>query len=220
VAEVAVRGEAVREVDPEIATFSVTVAARDRNRQEALRRLAARVEAVRATLDRYPDAVEKRETSGLYVRPDSKRSGEKVSGYSGAVTTAVTVSDFAVLGELMLGLADQDQTTVSGPWWGLRPGSPVHRDARRAAINDAIERGREYADALGARVTGLVELTDVGLSTQSPPRMELLAYRSADSGGGGGPTLDLDPQRQTVTATMEARFAISDPTALFMDPST
>jgi uncharacterized protein YggE len=214
-AEVAVRGEAVREVDPEIARFSVTVAARDRNRQEALHRLAARVEAVRVALDRYPEAVEKRETSGLYVRPDSKRSGEKVSGYSGAVTTTVTVSDFAVLGELMLGLADQDQTTVSGPWWGLRPGSPVHREARRAAIADAIERGREYADALGARVTGLVELTDAGLSTQSPPRMEMMAYRSVASGGGGAPTIDLDPQRQTVTATMEARFEISDPTALF-----
>ncbi len=213
-AVVAVRGESVREVDPEVASFSVTVSARDRSRSEALQRLTARVEAVRALLDRYGEAVEKRETSGLYVRPETKRSGEKVSAYSGSVTTTVTVSDFAVLGELMLALADQDQTSVAGPWWSLRPGSPVHREARRAAIGDAIERGREYADALGARVTGLVELTDAGLIAQGAPRMQMVAYRSAGSFDGATPTIDLDPQRQTVTATIEARFEISEPTAL------
>jgi uncharacterized protein len=211
VAVVAVRGESVREVDPEIATFSVTVSARDRSRSEAFQRLVARVEAVRTLLDGYAEAVEKRETSGLYVRPENKRSGEKVSGYSGSVTTTVTVSDFTVLGELMLRLADQDQTAVAGPWWSVRPDSPVHREARKAAIHDALERGREYADALGARVTGLVELADSGLTAQPVQRMQMLAFRSSVDAGGGPPALDLDPQRQTVTATVEARFEISEP---------
>ncbi|HTF08628.1 MAG TPA: SIMPL domain-containing protein, partial [Asanoa sp.] len=39
---VAVRGEAVREVPPEIARFAVTVVARDKDRQATLRRLAER----------------------------------------------------------------------------------------------------------------------------------------------------------------------------------
>jgi uncharacterized protein YggE len=207
---VAVRGESVREVDPEIAVFSVTVAARDRDRQETLRRLAARADALKGVLEGYADAIEKRETSGLYVRPETKRSGERISAYSGSVTTTVTVSDFTALGEMMLRLADQDQTTISGPWWGLRPGSPVHREARRAAIDDAVVRGREYAEALGARVTGLVEVADTGLSAQGAPRYMAMGFRGAvDSGG--PPVLDLDPQRQTVTATVEARFTISEP---------
>jgi uncharacterized protein YggE len=211
---VSVRGESVREVDPEIATFAVTVFARDRNRQETLRRLVARVEALRGILDGYAEAIEKRETAGLYVRPETKKSGEKVSAYSGSVTTTVTVTDFAVAGDLMLHLADQDQTTVSGPWWGLRPDSPVHGQARRDAIADALTRGREYADALGARVTGLVELADTGLSTQGAPRPAMLAFRAAASYDAGPPQLDLEPQRQTVTASVEARFRISEPSAL------
>jgi uncharacterized protein YggE len=126
------------------------------------------------------------------------------------------VTDFTVLGELLLRLADQDQTSVSGPWWALRPGSPVHREARRAAIADAIVRGREYADALGARVTGLVEVADTGMSAGGAPRAMALALRgSADSGA--VPALDLDPQRQTVSATVEARFRISEPT-VFAEP--
>src|SRR5258705_7078058 len=94
---VAVRGEAFREVDPEVASFSVTVMARDRDRDEALRRLASRVDSVRAILDGYRDGIERRETSGLYVYPETKGSGERVVGYHGNVRTTVTVTDFTVL---------------------------------------------------------------------------------------------------------------------------
>ena len=62
----------------------------------------------------------------------------------------------------MLRLADQDQVEVAGPWWSLRPDSPAHREARHAAIADALLRAREYAEALGARVTALLELADAG----------------------------------------------------------
>ncbi len=209
---VAVRGESISEVDPEIATFTVTVSARDRNRQETLRRLAARVDAVRAVLDGYAEAIEKQETAGMSVYPETKRSGERVRAYRGTVSTTVTVTDFTVLGELLLRLADQDQTGVSGPWWALRPGSPAHREARRAAIADAIVRGREYAEALGARVTGLVEVTDPGVSAVGAPRAVPLAARGSVESG--LPAMDLDPWRQTVTATVVARFRISEPTVL------
>src|SRR5262249_48719748 len=140
-------------VDPEIATFIVMVSACDRDRQEALRRLASRVDDLRAVLDGYAGAIEKRETSGLYVHPENKRSGEKVTGYSGSVTTTVTVTDFSALGELMLRLADRDQVYVGGPSWALRPDSPAYREARRDAIAAAITRAKEYAEAVGAQVT-------------------------------------------------------------------
>ncbi|GAB3969673.1 hypothetical protein GCM10027615_24240 [Plantactinospora veratri] len=189
----------------------MTVAARDKNRPAALTRLAERSAAVRALIDGYGDAIERRETGDLWVRPELKGSGEKVTGYAGSATTTVTVTDFEVLGELMLRLADQDQTTVAGPWWALRPGSPVHREARRAAVAEAIARAREYADALGAEVTALLHLSDAGL-TEQPLMMtraaQTMGYRAA---GGGPPELDLDPQVQTVHATVEARFAITPP---------
>ncbi|MFY1689990.1 SIMPL domain-containing protein [Plantactinospora sp. WMMB782] len=208
---VLVRGEVVREVPPEIARFSVTVAARDRNRPAALARLAERSEAVRTLVDGYGDAIERRETGNLWVRPELKRSGEKVTGYAGSATTTVTVTDFGVLGELMLRLADQDQSTVAGPWWELRPGSPVHRAARRAAVAEAIARAREYADALGAEVTALLQLSDAGPTAQ-PLMMTRAAHTmSFAAAGGAPPELELDPQVQSVQAAVEARFAITPP---------
>jgi hypothetical protein len=207
---VVVRGEAVREVSPEIARFAVTVSARDKSRPAALARLAERSDAVRALIDGYGDAIDRRETGQLWIRPELKRSGERVSAYAGSVTTTVTVTDFGVLGELMLRLADQDQTTVAGPWWELRPGSPVHREARRAAVAEAIARAREYADALGAEVTTLLQLSDSGAADR-PMMMTRSAFGMTAKAGGGVPELDLDPQLQTVQATVEARFAITPP---------
>jgi uncharacterized protein YggE len=204
---VSVRGEASREVPPEVARFAVTVTARDKDRATALSRLAGRVEAVRALVDGYGEAVERRETGALSVRPELKRSGERVAAYHGTATTTVTVVDFAVLAELMLRLADTDQAGVAGPWWELRPASPVHREVRRAAIADALERARDYADALGARLVGLVELADTGVGGNQPVLFRAASY----AGSEGAPSLDLDPQVQTARASVEARFRISEP---------
>lgn len=204
---VAVRGEAYREVTPELARFTVTATARDRDRETTLTRLAERAAAVRVLLDAAEPAVERRETGQLRVWPETKRSGERVVAYHGSVTTTVTVVDFTALGELMLRLADQEQVEVAGPWWSLRPDSPAHREARHAAIADALARAREYAEALGARVTALLELADTGLAA-APPMMAKAGFARA---GEAAPELELDPQPQPVQAAVEARFTISEP---------
>jgi len=213
---VSVRGEVSRDVEPEIARFSVTISARDRQRQVTLTRLTERAAALRTTLDGYGEAIEKRETSGIYVRPEpTKKRGEAISGYTGSLTTTVTVSDFGILGELVLALADQDQTVLAGPWWALRQTSPAYEEARRDAVTDAIARARTYADALGATLTGLIELSDDGLmGGGGGPQAMAFGVRSGSIGSSGGyaPELQLDPQRQTVTAQVQARFEISPPT--------
>lgn len=211
---VAVRGEATREVPPEVARFAVTVLARDKDRTATLNRLAARADAVRALIDGFGAAIERREAGSLSVRPEMKsKTGGKVAAFVGEVTTTVTVTDFAVLGDLMMRLAAQEQASVNGPWWELRPGSPVYREVRRAAIADAISLARDYAEALGARVIALLEVADSGMRGAQP------MYARAVSLGGGmedasAPSLDLDPQVQTAQAAIEARFVISSPSAL------
>ncbi|MGN9812133.1 SIMPL domain-containing protein [Micromonospora sp. BQ11] len=205
---VSVRGESYREVDPEIAQFTVTALARDRDREATLTRLAERAAAVRVLLDSHAPVIHRRETGELRVRPETRRSGERVVAYHGSVSTTVTVTDFTALGELMLRLADQDQVEVAGPWWSLRPDSPVHREARRAAIDDALSRAREYAEALGARVTALIELSDTG--DMDRPLFARMAY-AGGAEAGGAPELELDPRPQEVRAAVHARFAISEP---------
>jgi uncharacterized protein YggE len=211
---VAVRGEATREVDPELAQITITVEARDKDRQATLTRLSERSDALRALLDRYAGAIERRETSAVNIWPDTKRAGERVTAYRGSVSNTVTLKDYTVLGDLITQAASLEQTSVYGPSWSLRPDSPVYREVRRAAIDDALARGREYAQALGARLVRLVELADPGLSSTGPAPRSGLPVAFAARGAAmdaGAPALELDPQRQLVSGTVEARFAITEP---------
>jgi hypothetical protein len=208
---VVVRGEAFREVPPELAVFSVTVSARDKDRQATLTRLAARAALLRRVLDGYADEIVKRETGGVQIHPELKRSSEHVTAYTGSVSTTVSVTDFDVLGTLLLRLAGQEQTSVSGPWWQLRPGSPAGAEVRREAIADALTRAREYADAVGARVERLIEISDEGAGGGAHPMMRAAAF---DLGSGSAPELEIDPQPQTVQAAVVVRVAISEPTSL------
>jgi uncharacterized protein YggE len=214
-----VRGAATLEVPPEIAELRVHVAARDGSRDRALERLSRRNDECLAALRGYGDAVERVETSGLAVYPELGVGWrkEKVRAYRGVVRIQAVVTRFDVLGELVVRVADNDMTTLDGPWWRLRQDSPAHREARQAAARDAITRAREYAEGVGSRLTGLVELADVGLVARAVDgaRPEHLASFALRARAPEEPaSIQLEPQVQVVEAQVEARFTISPPEQL------
>jgi uncharacterized protein YggE len=214
----AVRGEARLEFDPEIARISVAVSARGTDRRSALEDLTRRNAAVLDLIKSYGEAVEKLETGAFSVSPELTRHGraERVRAYHGRVHITAELADFTALGELTTRLADLELTRVDGPWWALRPDSPAHGEARRQAVKEAVQRAREYADALGARLAALVELADLG--AESPEPYMQVAFDQTRSAGYGAapqaemaPVLDLEPQRQTVYAQVNARFTMTPP---------
>lgn len=215
--QVSVRGEATIETGPEIATLAVTVAARDRDRVRALERLARRNDETLRLVRAYGTAVENVESTRFTVLPEPRDGrGEKVRSYCGVVRISVTVTDFSVLGELAARLADQELITVDGPAWALRRDSPVYARARQEAARAAVARARDYAGALGARLTGIVELSDVGLTLdrQRPVPVSTTAYGGAPAPGAAPPPIAFEPEAQVVAARVEARFTMSQPSDL------
>ncbi|XVU24688.1 SIMPL domain-containing protein [Actinoplanes sp. CA-054009] len=201
---IVVRGEAFREVPPEQAVISVTVSARDRDRETVVGRLLERSAELRAVLGR-----EDSESGAVQVFPELKRGSERVVAYTGNVETRVTVTDFEALGALLLRLAGLEFASVAGPWWQLRPGSKAGGEVRREAIADALERAREYAAAVGARVDRLVEIADEGVGGGPMLlRAEAAGFDMARDSGGG---FELDPPRQTVQAAVTVRVTITEP---------
>ncbi|OKJ70914.1 SIMPL domain-containing protein [Streptomyces sp. CB02460] len=215
----AVRGEARLEVDPEIARLSITVTARGKDRRAALEDLTRRNTTVLELARTYGDAVEKIETGALSIHPELVQRGrdEKIRAYHGRVYITAVLNDFTALGEFVTRVGDLDMTQVSGPWWALRPTSPAHGEARRQAVREAVQRAREYAGALGAELAALVELADIGAENAAPP----VAFartggygappQAPGAAAGGPPAIDLEPQRQTVYAQVNARFTMTPP---------
>ncbi|MFE2169078.1 SIMPL domain-containing protein [Streptomyces sp. NPDC059447] len=217
VPRVAVRGEARLEVDPEIARIGITVSARGTDRRTALEDLTRRNNTVLDLIKSYGDPVEKLETGSFSITPELTRHGraERIRAYHGRVHITAELADFTTLGELTTRLADLELTQVDGPWWALRPTSPAHGEARRQAVLEAVQRAREYAEALGARLAALVELADLGAENATPYQaapgagMRTMAFSATEDAG--PPPLDLEPQRQTVHAQVNARFTMTPP---------
>ncbi|MFC4515099.1 SIMPL domain-containing protein [Streptomyces ehimensis] len=215
---VAVRGEARLEVDPEIARIGITVSARGTDRRNALQDLTRRNNQVLDLLKSYGDAVEKTETGTFSITPQLTDKGrhERVRAYHGHVHITATLADFTALGELATRLAELELTSVDGPWWSLRPDSPAHGEARRQAVREAVQRAREYAAALGAELAAVVEIADIGAENTVPAMPVAPGGMMRSAGYGGAPTpppaLDLEPQRQTVYASVNARFTMTRPT--------
>ncbi len=231
---VRVRGSATLEVEPELARFTVVVGAQDKDRQLTLERLSNRNEAVRARVREFGDAVEELTSGALHVQPSLRdRRGERVRNYHGQVRLHAAVSDFAALGQLLPELANQELSQVQGPWWRLRTNSDAHVRARLQAVREAVDRARVYAEALGAHLTGVVELADVGLSSDvahsssrqaagshGAPSQEAGAASfgarnlSAGAADSSPPPLNLEPEQIEASARLEATFTMSDPTDL------
>jgi len=209
-----VRGEAVIEAEPELATLSITVVAQGPDRQSAMDLLMERAHAVSSLVRQLERGIERSETSRLHVYPvlDGKKT-EKVRRYVGQSSTSVTVHDFTVLSDLVVAASAIDLVSVDGPWWQLRPTSAVYRNARIAAAADALTRARDYAQAYNAQVLGLIEIADEGMSYEQPrPMTTGWMAQSQELGSDRAlASFDLAPARQQVTGRLEARFSLTQP---------
>ncbi|MFD6416755.1 SIMPL domain-containing protein [Streptomyces sp. NPDC060194] len=209
-----VRGEARLDVAPELARLTVAVTARGTDRRTTLDDLTRRNDQVLALVRGYGDAVQRTESGPLTVRAELNphRRGEKVRAHHGRASLTVETGDFTVLGELVTRLADLDLTRVDGPWWSLAPDSPVHRTARQNAVRDAVRRAHEYAEALGGRLTALLDLADEGTEQYAVEHHDhaVFARAAARPEAADEPTpVDLEPRRQTVHARVTARFTMT-----------
>jgi uncharacterized protein YggE len=224
---IAVRGETVLKVLPEIARLEVSVVSRGADRVTALQILQERAALVAKILAGYPDAIATMDSSGLRVSPQlsNRRPPERLAGFVGTMRQSVAVTEFERVADLMSELAGQELTEVGGPWWELRPGSPVYRQARMAATLDAVSRARDYAEGLGCELAGLVELadarmlsSDAGTGEQTARFTAKLPQRSQVAAPEEY-AFDLAPVQQTVRATVEARFRITPPDLSAIGPA-
>jgi hypothetical protein len=210
---VAVRGQATIEAQPELAVLTLTIEAHGHDRRSAMDLLTQRARSVADVVDRFETGLERSETSRLHVYPElDNRRTEKVRRYVGRSSTSLTVHDFGMLSDLLIAASSIDLVAIDGPWWRLRPTSDVYRQARLAAAEDAKTRARDYAEAFGARIVGLIEIADLGMSQQqAQPQPAGGALLSMAAARDGGAEFAFEPGHQEVVGQVEARFLLTQP---------
>ena len=156
----------------------------------------------------FEEALERSSTSGVHVTPVfNRRTPTKITGYTGRLSTALSVADFEALPPLLVALTEMPDVSVEGPWWSLRRDNPMYRDVRLAAIADARRRATDYAAAFGGEIAELVEISDLESGFSGGAR-EMRSFAMA-KGAGDESAFQLEPATQIVSGQVTVRFTLT-----------
>lgn len=207
---IAVRGEAAVTVDPDVANIAIgmsvaadhTVAAADVG--HALERLTKDLGVlggVARTVSSDREALTWSTTS-IGSHPEMDPQTHRPTGRTiSAVRLEVRVRDFALLGPFQALVAGHSAVAIDHLGWSVDRTNPAWRSLRTEAVNDAVDRARQYAEALGGRLVRVLEIGDQGMGSRGP--RAAVAFAAA-----GRPMQPptIDPTPQVLSASVEARF--------------
>lgn len=212
-----VRGEASRLVEPDDAVLSTGLTVVRGTRAEALRAVAAAADAVVADL---ASAGGRALTASSAHAPltwsrHSASSSEEWDGTgrttgrtSASVELSVVVRALGELDAVSALLARHEALHLQGVSWRVDDDNPQWPAVRAEAVAAAVQKGRDYAAALGGELQEVEHVADVGLLGRGEPRQAgAMSLMSAESVGPDSPSLD--PVPQLLSAAVEARFTAS-----------
>jgi hypothetical protein len=219
-----VRGDAALIVTPDEAGVSCEIRTHATDKATALDTAATALEAVVADLGRLGGRVLASDgervplgwvassvTSYPQTRWDEGAGEERETGRVVAVVdVTIRVRDFALLDRLGDALAGHETFHVQHTAWTVDDDNAAWPTVRAAAIAAALQKGRDYAAALGGSLTSIDQIADAGLlggdgyvgqgSVAAMAATERALSVSAPS---------LTPVPQRLTAVVEARLSAS-----------
>jgi len=214
-AEIRVRGEGEVRCLPNRASLRISVEAEAESQAEAFTLASRSAATVDAVLDRYGEAIDRRFTAGVLVRPKTRlRKGETITtAWIAGRTTVVEVKAFSEVGRIVGELPGAGASAVFGPNWEVNSANVAHEQARRSAAIDAQLRATAYADAVHLKLGALKWLAEPGLRRDtSPGPIHGPAARFYAAGAVAPPQEPMDIERDEVTihATVDACFELLD----------
>ncbi|WP_158085683.1 SIMPL domain-containing protein [Henriciella aquimarina] len=170
---------------PDMATITAGVQTEAKTASEAMSQNAASMDGVYSALQSAGVAERDMQTSNLSLQPRydySNRDGSPpdLVGYTASNQLTVTVRDLDNLGKTMDAIVAEGGNTISGLSFGLDDPSAAQDEARRKAVEKAMERANLYAQATGYQVARIVTINETSYDRPTP--MPMMAMREDASG--------------------------------------
>ncbi|RDH75777.1 SIMPL domain-containing protein [Mycolicibacterium moriokaense] len=216
--EITVRGTFTAFHPPERGTVHATIAFEGPAMEPVYDRVARDLEAVKASVtplntgDHGPvtwwSAQQLRTWSN---RPRSKEGIALPPVHHASVRIEVKFRDFAALSRWVgEHVANTDGLRVSHIEWALtvKRRDELQRQARTRAVEDAVTRAQDYADALGLGTIRPLAIADAGMlgGNLHPQSGAAPAHLRANAAPPGAPDVGLIPEDIEVSAAVDARF--------------
>ena len=156
---------------PDMAVLSIGVVSEDRTARQALfantRSMTALVDAMKTAGVEPKDL----QTSGFnvspkYSRPRRTQSGPQpppeIVGYTVRNTLTVRIRDLDSAGEILDTAVSLGSNAISGLTFTVAEPKPLQNEARKAAIADALEKAKLYAEGAGITLGPIQSITESG----------------------------------------------------------
>ena len=177
-------GRGVVEAVPDMASIDVGVTHQAETADAALARTSEAVADVIARLTDAGIAPRDMQTQGLSLQPVWNRQSpgadlpREITGFVARNTLSVRVRDLGILGEILDAVVRDGANTFNGLQFGLQDPSAAIGQARAEAVNDAMTKAQQLADAAGVTL-GPVQTLSEGGGAPRPMMMEMASARMA-----------------------------------------
>jgi len=202
---VTVTGEGEIKAVPDEAILSAGVTTEAATAGDALAANRRAMNAVFSELKRQGIADRSMQTSDFNVSPQYAPAKDgapaHIVGYQVSNTLSVTVDDLGRLGPAVDALVASGANSMGGISFTFRDPKPLLRQAREAAVKDAMDRAQTYARAAGLSLGRVVEINEGGAQMPRP----LIRAMAFDGAANATPVA---AGQETVSAQVTVTFEI------------
>ena len=178
---ISVTGSATVNVVPDLATLSLGVTTGGDTAAAAMKANSASLTAVIARLKAAGIADRDMQTSNLSLSPnwvpDGSGTTSVIKGYVASNMLTVQIKALDTTGAVLDAAIADGANTLNGLSFGLQNDRPVQDEARKAAVADALARGKLLAEAAGTTLGPILTISEVEGVQAGPMPM----FKTADA---------------------------------------
>ena len=203
---IAVTGQGMAKAAPDEATFSAGVTTQGATAAQALAANSRAMNAVFATLRKLGIADKDIQTSNFSLSPQYQAykpgaSGpQRIVGYQVSNNVNVTVENLDKTGPVLDALVSSGSNQIGDIGFSIHDTSALLKQAREAAVKDAIDRGQTYARAAGVTLGPILLIQEGGGDYQPRPMNKVMAMMASAPPIAGG--------EQSISANVTITWAI------------
>jgi uncharacterized protein YggE len=202
---VLVAGDSIVQAQPDTAILTIAVVTQGRRALDAQQENATKTDAVVRALKAAAGAGAEVKTSGYSLQPQrvyKENQPPTIVGYEARNSVTVTMGDLTKVGTVIDAAAQAGSNDVAGIAFTLRQDRPARDRALSEATREAMSKAQVIAQALGGRVTRVVEVQEEGFQPRPPQPMYRMESMAAQAGNVATPievgTLEITSRVQLI----------------------
>ena len=202
---VLVGGDSIVQAQPDTAILTIAVVTQGRRALDAQQENATKTDAVVRALKAAAGTGAEVKTSGYSLQPQrvyKENQPPTIVGYEARNSVTVTMGDLTKVGTVIDAAAQAGSNDVAGIAFTLRQDRQARDRALSEATREAMGKAQVIAQALGGRVTRVVEVQEEGFQPRPPQPMYRMESMAAQAGNVATPievgTLEITSRVQLI----------------------